>query len=184
MAKYTRLTTHLRASRRAEVQMTFADIETVIGAELPDSAHNHRAWWSNNPSSSVATKAWLAAGYESAQVDMKKEELLFRKVVPVSASPGVGPGPQTPNAGSGPVGASSGANAQVAPQIGTLHARIDDVHRDMRDFRDDILARLNDFDTRLRAVEVSFGKVDQRILTLERVVLLQPLGPSAVRSAS
>ena len=38
-------------------------------------------------------------------------------------------------------------------------------------------ARLNGFDARLRAVEVAFGKVDQRLATLERLHLPTPEGP-------
>ena len=36
--------------------------------------------------------------------------------------------------------------------------------------------RLDGFDERLRAVEVAFGKVDQRLLSIERVVLSAPGG--------
>ena len=36
---------------------------------------------------------------------------------------------------------------------------------------DEVRADLVRFDDRLRAVEVAFGKVDQRLLTIERVVL-------------
>jgi len=38
-------------------------------------------------------------------------------------------------------------------------------------------ARLNGFDARLRAVEVALGKVDQRLATLERLLLPTPEGP-------
>ena len=36
---------------------------------------------------------------------------------------------------------------------------------------DRIETRLDGFDERLRNVEIAFGKVDQRLLTLERVIL-------------
>ena len=39
-----------------------------------------------------------------------------------------------------------------------------------------IEARLDGFDECLRNVEIEFGKVDQRLLTVERVVLLAPGG--------
>ena len=42
-----------------------------------------------------------------------------------------------------------------------------DVRADLRRVED----RLDGFDERLRAVEVAFGKVDQRLATLERVIL-------------
>ena len=40
-----------------------------------------------------------------------------------------------------------------------------------------IETRLDGFDTRLRNVEIAFGKVDQRLLTLERI-LLPPREPA------
>ncbi|MCY4029583.1 MAG: hypothetical protein OXH75_25120 [Acidobacteria bacterium] len=39
---------------------------------------------------------------------------------------------------------------------------------------DRIEIRPDGFDDRLRGVEIAFGKVDQRLLTLERVVLPAP----------
>jgi hypothetical protein len=59
--------------------MTFAEIEEVIGSSLPNSAYTHRAWWSNNPSNNVMTKEWLAAGYETEQVDLDGKHLVFRR---------------------------------------------------------------------------------------------------------
>ena len=59
--------------------MTFADIERVIGADLPPSAFKHRPWWSNNPSNSVITNSWLKAGYKTENVDMAGKKLVFVK---------------------------------------------------------------------------------------------------------
>ena len=82
MTKYAPLEEYLRGSGRATVPMTFAEIENVIGAPLPSKASKHRAWWSNNPTNNVMTKAWLAAGYESARVDMRNCKLVFCKASP------------------------------------------------------------------------------------------------------
>jgi hypothetical protein len=51
---------------------------------LPRSATEHRAWWSNNPSNSVMTKAWLEAGFQSESVDMESRKLVFQKVAPAA----------------------------------------------------------------------------------------------------
>ena len=67
--------------------MSFAEIERVIGAKLPYSADSHRAWWSNNPTNNVMTQAWLDAGFESEQVDLKNRRLVFRRARPSSPSP-------------------------------------------------------------------------------------------------
>lgn len=88
MSKYEPLERYLRKCGRADVPMTFAEIEEIIGDGLPSSAFKHRPWWSNNPSNSVITYAWLRAGYKSADVDMTGRKLVFRK----SARDGAGPG--------------------------------------------------------------------------------------------
>jgi hypothetical protein len=79
MSKYAPLEQFLRGQRTQQVPLTFAEIERIIGAALPSSARNHRAWWSNNPSNSVITEAWLNAGYRTEQVDMDKGRLTFRR---------------------------------------------------------------------------------------------------------
>jgi hypothetical protein len=80
MSKYDPLTRHLAAHHKREIPMRFEDIERVLGFDLPPSARRHRAWWSNNPSNSVMTKAWLAAGYLSEQVDLEGEKLVFARL--------------------------------------------------------------------------------------------------------
>lgn len=70
--------------------MTFAEVEQVIGAKLPRSAREHRAWWSNNESSSVITRSWKRAGFKSAEVDMAGHKLVFRRRVDRPAAGGEG----------------------------------------------------------------------------------------------
>jgi hypothetical protein len=81
MGKYTPLGDYLRAQQHNEVPVTFAEIERIIGGKLPNS-HRYRAWWSNNSFNSVMTKVWLEAGFRSADVDIEKRKLVFRKVAP------------------------------------------------------------------------------------------------------
>jgi hypothetical protein len=78
-SKYKPLTRHLRAQRQAQVSMSFAEIERVLGAKLPPSANAHRAWWSNNPQNNVMTRAWLEAGFQSEQVDIDGKRLVFSR---------------------------------------------------------------------------------------------------------
>lgn len=82
MSKYGPLAAHLRETGQASVPLTFAQIEGIVGAKLPVSAFKHRAWWSNNPSNSTITHAWLDAGYRTAEVDMPGRKLVFRKAAP------------------------------------------------------------------------------------------------------
>jgi hypothetical protein len=78
-SKYEPLTRHLRAQRGSRVPMSFAEIERVLGTKLPPSASSHRAWWSNNPTNNVMTKAWLEAGFQSEQVDLDGRRLVFKR---------------------------------------------------------------------------------------------------------
>ena len=80
MGKYTRLGEFLRAQRGKEVPMTFAEIERVIGGKLPPNSPQYPAWWSNNPSNNVMTKVWLAAGFRTAQVDVKSHRVVFHRI--------------------------------------------------------------------------------------------------------
>lgn len=84
MGKYEPLGQFLRKQRASDVPMTFREIERITGAKLPPKAQHHRAWWSNNPENNVMTKVWLAAGFESAQVDMEGRKLVFRRVAKAS----------------------------------------------------------------------------------------------------
>jgi hypothetical protein len=92
-SKYQPLTAHLRAQRASRVPMSFAEVERVLGTKLPPSASSHRAWWSNNPTNNVMTKAWLEAGFQSEQVDLDSRKLVFKRVAnrPQSATTAANP---------------------------------------------------------------------------------------------
>jgi len=77
--KYDALKALLIEQSAQEVPMTFDEIERTIGRPLPASASHYPAWWSNNPSNNVMTKAWLEAGFRTERVDMSGRRLVFRK---------------------------------------------------------------------------------------------------------
>ena len=56
----------------------------------------------------------------------------------------------------------------LGPEIDSLRA---EVRADLQRLDD----RLRRFDDRLRGIEIEFGRVDQRLLTLERVILSEPV---------
>jgi hypothetical protein len=85
MGKYEPLGEFLRKQRADEVRLTFAEIERLTGDKLPPSAR-YRAWWSNNPTNSVMTKVWLAAGFKTARVDMGRGKLVFQRARKVGAA--------------------------------------------------------------------------------------------------
>lgn len=86
MGKYDPLTRYLAGRQTAEVPMTFKEIERVLGVTLPASKQ-YPAWWSNNPSNNVMTKAWLQAGFQTERVDIGSERLVFRRVRGITPAP-------------------------------------------------------------------------------------------------
>ena len=77
--RYQRLYSHLCSLPDREWRVSFADIEAVLGFELPGSARMHRPWWSNQVDGHSQAIAWMAAGWETAEVDVRGETLLFRR---------------------------------------------------------------------------------------------------------
>lgn len=68
MGKYDPLEVHLRRQKALTYEMTFRDIERILGALLPKSAHRAE-WWANERTAGarrVQCKAWLGASYEAA----------------------------------------------------------------------------------------------------------------------
>jgi hypothetical protein len=64
--KYQSLRAYLVARQHTpRVQLTFAEIEEVIAASLPDSAFKYREWWSNQSDTSNRPQAaaWIDAGF-------------------------------------------------------------------------------------------------------------------------
>ncbi|ATC32530.1 hypothetical protein CA606_09320 [Caulobacter vibrioides] len=81
MAKYDPLNGHLRRQRLAELEMTFDEIERVLGVTLPKSAARPQ-WWANvvDPDTThVQRKAWREAGYDAFLI-VGKSRVRFKQV--------------------------------------------------------------------------------------------------------
>lgn len=117
MSKYAALQHFLANVPASQVPMTFAEIERVIGAPLPASSRRHRAWWSNNPTNNVMTHAWLEAGFESSDVDIVRERLVFRKATGKARVPSAAPTPPA-------AGREDGAPVCRHPAYGALKGMI------------------------------------------------------------
>ena len=81
VSKYGGLESHLkfRAAFTGLVKLSFARIDGLIGSNLPMGAFKDEAWWSNS-SSSAHAKAWLNAGWEVQEVNLKEGYIVFKKV--------------------------------------------------------------------------------------------------------
>ena len=78
-SKYQPLLDYLHECDRSEVTFTFAEIEILINNQLPASARNKRAWWSNRTKGALQASAWMEAGYRVEDVDLDEQRVTFRK---------------------------------------------------------------------------------------------------------
>ena len=63
--------------------------------------------------------------------------------------------------------------ATIGSQMDVMNGEIDELRNDMREDHREMREDHREFNTRLRNVEIEFGKVEQRLETLERAVLPQ-----------
>ncbi len=82
--KYRELYVRLCSLTAQEWRASFDEIEAIIGDKLPPAARSHRAWWANG-SAMVQERAWKAAGWKTAEVNMAAETLAFRRILPPPA---------------------------------------------------------------------------------------------------
>jgi len=96
-SKYDALAAYLSKIPGDSIQMTFDEIESVVG-ELPQTARTYRAWWSNNVNFTHARNGWLAAGWKTARVGMDGRRLTFIRVSDpgVPTNPGIAPATRSP----------------------------------------------------------------------------------------
>lgn len=76
MGKYDPLRKYLQAKKDKSIQISFSEVNVVVGG-LPPAAYEHRPWWANNMDHVQAKDGWLAAGWRTARVDMTVKELAF-----------------------------------------------------------------------------------------------------------
>lgn len=79
--KYARLYEFLKELKANEWTASFAEIEALVGFELPDSARIYRPWWANQNKRGSHTQAlaWEMAGWKTSRVDMDAETLTFKR---------------------------------------------------------------------------------------------------------
>jgi len=68
-----------RASFTDFVKLSFAQIDGIIGNNLPLEAYRSESWWANSPNN-IHAKAWLDAGWETSEINLKEGYVTFRKV--------------------------------------------------------------------------------------------------------
>lgn len=74
MGKYEPLKAFLSARKSDELEISFAELESIVGP-LPKSARASREWWAAE--SAVQALAWRSAGWSVSSVDQSKEIVIF-----------------------------------------------------------------------------------------------------------
>lgn len=80
-SKYDKLREHLLSLSKPEWSASFAEIERVLGFELPPSARTHRAWWANQEPPPVQAGAWWGTGWSVQEVSLDEERVRFCREV-------------------------------------------------------------------------------------------------------
>jgi hypothetical protein len=92
MGKYEPLARFLEARNEDSWTATFDQIEKKLGFQLPRSAHEYRAWWSNQRGPGHSQKeAWQMAGWETREVDLDRGVVRFarQRVRPLESASGL-----------------------------------------------------------------------------------------------
>jgi hypothetical protein len=84
--KYQPLAEYLVSLDEDEIQLSFDDVEQVLGSKLPDVASNSNAFWANSKTddSHIWSHLWQAAGWETFNVNLTAKKLGFRRSKPSS----------------------------------------------------------------------------------------------------
>ncbi len=81
-SRYTPLAIYLQSLpiEQDKVEMSFEEIELLIGVRLPKYARQHRSWWANDSSGHVQSQQWLGAGWRVSSVSMSGERVTFTRI--------------------------------------------------------------------------------------------------------
>jgi len=76
--KYMPLSEYLQTVDKNQIELSFSEIEEVLGFSLPKSAHKFDAWWSNG--SKPHSKAWLEAGWKVTDYSFSNQVVRFNQI--------------------------------------------------------------------------------------------------------
>ena len=86
MSKYDPFREYLsvKVSDERELRVSFDDIESILGNELPKTARVDRTWWANTIRSNHA-KSWLTLGWKVDKVNLAQGVILFTRMIGTEA---------------------------------------------------------------------------------------------------
>ena len=77
MSKYYPLCEYLSKCEHTHIELTFKEIEQIIGFQLPKSANSYSAWWAN--SGHTHSSIWTDAGYIVETLNLSAKKVSFSK---------------------------------------------------------------------------------------------------------
>ena len=81
--KYAPLEQYLHdlPANQRQVTLGFGQIERILNAKLPASAHEYRQWWDNEKEGNhVNARAWANAGWKIENIDFSKKRVNLIRV--------------------------------------------------------------------------------------------------------
>lgn len=80
MGKYEPLKHFLTNASDDSIDADFAQVERILGFDLPKSAYRHQAWWANELHGSHShARSWQEAGWETSRVDLASRKVCFKR---------------------------------------------------------------------------------------------------------
>lgn len=77
--KFVKFTIYLKNSNKDVIDLTFTDIENILGEKLAPSHRKFREDWCDTNTISLAC-SWVNAGFSISNVDMENEKATFTRV--------------------------------------------------------------------------------------------------------
>jgi CBS domain-containing protein len=79
-SRYAPLALYLEGVQQDQVQLTFQEIERILGDSLPASARQWRSWWANDTTRHPHAQEWLTVGWRVARIAMTEERVTFARI--------------------------------------------------------------------------------------------------------
>ena len=79
-SRYAPLALYLEGVQQDQVQLTFQEIERILGDSLPASARQWRSWWANDTTRHPHAQEWLTVGWRVARIAMTEERVAFARI--------------------------------------------------------------------------------------------------------
>ena len=192
MSVYTPICNYLTGLEKDSVALSFTEVEEIIGRGLPGSARKYRLWWENDETHTQAVNGWMAAGWQTADVDLHAMTVRFSRIrtprdehAPANTIPMTQPGHGVPASRRDLRDLERGIlnPLRALPEVvdKRTHDRLRVLEGNLNKRLDVVDRRLNGIDTRIglletnlkvqiHKLELHLGRLGQTAARLERII--------------